>query len=64
LWNMTGQPAASFPWTSGADGLPIGVQLVGGVGREPDILRAATALQSTSQFMPKPSALLQRAGVK
>jgi aspartyl-tRNA(Asn)/glutamyl-tRNA(Gln) amidotransferase subunit A len=62
LWNMTGQPAASFPWTSGPDGLPIGVQLVGGVGREPDILRAATALQSASQFTAKPSALLKRAG--
>jgi aspartyl-tRNA(Asn)/glutamyl-tRNA(Gln) amidotransferase subunit A len=64
LWNMTGQPAASIPWTSGPDGLPIGVQLVGGVGREADILRAAKALQWASQFAPKPSALLARAALK
>jgi aspartyl-tRNA(Asn)/glutamyl-tRNA(Gln) amidotransferase subunit A len=45
LWNMTGQPAASVPWTIGHDGLPIGVQLVGDQGAEPDILRAAAALE-------------------
>jgi aspartyl-tRNA(Asn)/glutamyl-tRNA(Gln) amidotransferase subunit A len=61
LWNMTGQPAASVPWTSGQNGLPIGVQFVAGVGREADIFRAARALQSASQLMPKPSALLERA---
>jgi aspartyl-tRNA(Asn)/glutamyl-tRNA(Gln) amidotransferase subunit A len=45
LWNMTGQPAASAPWTVGSNGLPIGVQLVGDVGAEPDILRASAALE-------------------
>jgi aspartyl-tRNA(Asn)/glutamyl-tRNA(Gln) amidotransferase subunit A len=64
LWNMTGQPAASVPWAYAADGLPIGVQLVAGVGREADILRAAKALESASGFAPKPSALLARAALK
>ena len=63
LWNMTGQPAASFPWSVGPDELPIGVQLVANVGEEPDILRAATVLQSASQRTMRPSALLRRAHV-
>jgi aspartyl-tRNA(Asn)/glutamyl-tRNA(Gln) amidotransferase subunit A len=63
LWNMTGQPAASIPWTAWPDGLPIGVQLVGGIGAEPDILRAATALQSATAVPMRPSALLARANM-
>jgi aspartyl-tRNA(Asn)/glutamyl-tRNA(Gln) amidotransferase subunit A len=63
LWNMTGQPAASVPWGVGGDGLPMGVQLVGGVGAEPDIIRAAAALQRASPPMPRPAALLRQANV-
>jgi aspartyl-tRNA(Asn)/glutamyl-tRNA(Gln) amidotransferase subunit A len=48
LWNMTGQPSASVPWGQDDQGLPIGVQLVGWVGREPEILRAARALEERS----------------
>lgn len=29
VWNLTGQPAAVVPWDIDADGLPIGIQLVG-----------------------------------
>jgi aspartyl-tRNA(Asn)/glutamyl-tRNA(Gln) amidotransferase subunit A len=60
LWNMTGQPAASVPWTTGPDGLPIGVQLVAGVGAEPDIFRAAAALESASTAPMRPEALLDQ----
>jgi aspartyl-tRNA(Asn)/glutamyl-tRNA(Gln) amidotransferase subunit A len=63
LWNMTGQPAASVPWTPGPDGLPIGVQLVGRIGAEPDILRAAAALQAGIPAPMRPSALLARAKI-
>jgi aspartyl-tRNA(Asn)/glutamyl-tRNA(Gln) amidotransferase subunit A len=60
LWNMTGQPAASVPWTAGSDGMPIGVQLVAGMGAEPDIFRAAAVLESASTAPMRPEALLQR----
>jgi aspartyl-tRNA(Asn)/glutamyl-tRNA(Gln) amidotransferase subunit A len=60
LWNMTGQPAASVPWTTGPDGLPIGVQLVADVGAEADIFRAAAALESDATAPIRPAALLQR----
>ncbi len=45
LWNMTGQPAASVPVGFTHAGLPVGVQIVGRIGAEPDILRAAAAIQ-------------------
>jgi aspartyl-tRNA(Asn)/glutamyl-tRNA(Gln) amidotransferase subunit A len=58
LWNMTGQPAASVPWGPGPDGYPIGVQCVGGIGGESDILRAASALQAGAPAPMRPTALL------
>ena len=44
-WNMTGQPAASVPIGFTEDGLPVGVQIVGRMGGEADILRAARAIE-------------------
>lgn len=44
-FNMTGQPAASVPIGFTAAGLPVGVQIVGRVGGEADILRAARAIE-------------------
>jgi len=45
LWNVTGNPAASVPAGLGADGLPLAVQLVGGIGDEPTLLGVAAQLE-------------------
>lgn len=47
-WNMTGQPAASVPIGFTAAGLPVGVQIIGRMGGEADILRAARAIELRS----------------
>ena len=44
-WNMTGQPAASVPIGFTRAGLPIGVQIIGPVGGEANVLRAAAAIE-------------------
>ena len=48
-FNMTGQPAISLPTHVSPDGLPIGVQLVGGPWEEDVLLRLAAQLE---QAMP------------
>jgi aspartyl-tRNA(Asn)/glutamyl-tRNA(Gln) amidotransferase subunit A len=44
-WNMTGQPAASIPIGFTGSDLPVGVQIIGRMGGEADILRAARAIE-------------------
>jgi amidase len=44
-FNMTGQPAISLPLHWSDDGLPIGVQLVAGYGREDVLIRLASQLE-------------------
>jgi Asp-tRNA(Asn)/Glu-tRNA(Gln) amidotransferase A subunit family amidase len=41
LWTLCGMPAASVPLMQGANGLPIGAQLVGQRDRDPRLLRTA-----------------------
>jgi amidase len=49
-FNMTGQPAVSLPlhWTPG--GLPVGVQLVAGYGREDLLIRVASQLEQAAPW--------------
>jgi Asp-tRNA(Asn)/Glu-tRNA(Gln) amidotransferase A subunit family amidase len=49
LWTFCGTPAVSLPLLVGADGLPIGVQLVGARGDDARLLRTARALESRLQ---------------
>ena len=37
LWNVAGNPAAAVPCGTGADGLPLSVQLVGRTDGEPTL---------------------------
>jgi Asp-tRNA(Asn)/Glu-tRNA(Gln) amidotransferase A subunit family amidase len=44
LWTLIGFPSVNLPLLAGADGLPIGVQLIGAYGRDERLLRTAHAL--------------------
>ena len=48
-FDLTGSPAVSVPFGWSAEGLPIGVQLVGRHFDEPTLLRAAAALESARE---------------
>ena len=48
LFNVTGQPAASLPVAMSADGLPIGVQLVGRQDRDHVLLAVAADLERST----------------
>jgi len=41
MWTMLGVPAVSVPLLTGADGLPMGVQVIGRPGDDAQVLRAA-----------------------
>jgi amidase len=43
--NVSGQPAISVPIDSGSDALPVGVQLIAGLGREDILIRIAAQLE-------------------
>jgi Asp-tRNA(Asn)/Glu-tRNA(Gln) amidotransferase A subunit family amidase len=44
LWTLVGFPSLNLPLLANAEGLPIGVQLVGALGRDERLLRTARAL--------------------
>jgi aspartyl-tRNA(Asn)/glutamyl-tRNA(Gln) amidotransferase subunit A len=44
-WNMTGQPAVSVPIGFTKNGLPVGVQIIGWMGSEANLLRAAAVIE-------------------
>ena len=50
LFNMTGQPAMNLPLHRTADGLPVGVQLVGRLGREDDLFNLAGQLEQAQPW--------------
>ena len=43
--NLAGHPAISVPFGTGADGLPVGVQILAPALGEADMFRAAAALE-------------------
>jgi len=47
LWSLTGVPAIALPLLNGADGLPVGVQLIGPRGDDGRLLRSARWLVKT-----------------
>jgi aspartyl-tRNA(Asn)/glutamyl-tRNA(Gln) amidotransferase subunit A len=49
-FNLTQQPAASVPCGLASDGLPMGVQIVGGRGADAVVLQAARALELAQPF--------------
>lgn len=49
-FNVTGQPAISLPLGRSAAGLPVGVQLVAGYGREDVLLRLSAALEAAAPW--------------
>jgi amidase len=51
-WNIAGLPAASVPFGQDADGLPFGIQLVGGPGAEITLLSLAAQIE---QLRPWPT---------
>jgi amidase len=52
-FNMTGQPAISLPLHWSADGLPVGVHLVAGYGREDLLVRLAAQLETAAPWADK-----------
>lgn len=55
--NVTGQPALSIPLGCPDDGLPRGVQLVAGYGREDLLIRVASALEAAAPWSHRRPAL-------
>ena len=47
IWTLLGLPAVTLPLLTGAEGMPIGVQLVGRFGDDARVLRTARWLVAT-----------------
>ncbi|MGA9160616.1 MAG: amidase [Actinomycetota bacterium] len=53
--NVAGIPALTVPFSTSADGLPIGVQLIGPVHSEGPLLAAAQILRPSGSELPRPA---------
>ncbi|WP_021594708.1 MULTISPECIES: amidase [Actinomadura] len=47
-FNVTGQPAVSIPCGTASDGLPVGLQMAAGLGRDRDVLALAMTVQDAT----------------
>jgi amidase len=52
-FNVSGQPGINVPLHWNADGLPIGIQLVAGFGREDLLLRVAAQLETAQPWIDR-----------
>jgi amidase len=52
IWGVTGQPAISLPTHQTADGVPVGVQLIGPPGRDDLLLALAAQLEASIGWSP------------
>jgi aspartyl-tRNA(Asn)/glutamyl-tRNA(Gln) amidotransferase subunit A len=50
-FNLTGHPAITLPCGFGADGLPVGVQLIGRLRAEADLLQASALFERSSDLL-------------
>jgi amidase len=57
IWNVTGQPAVTVPLYETADGIPVGIQLVGPPGRDDLVLALAAQLEGALGRHPRGLAL-------
>src|SRR5699024_7119240 len=55
LWNLAGYPALTIPFDRHTNGLPVGVQLVAGEGREDLLLRVAAQLEQLRPWRRSPA---------
>ncbi len=53
VFNVTGQPAASVPVSLAANGMPIGMQLIGKQGEDHVVLRMAAHLESVTGWISR-----------
>jgi amidase len=53
IWGVTGQPAISLPIHQTADGVPVGVQLIGPPGRDDLLLALAAQLEESVGWRPR-----------
>jgi len=60
--NLTGQPAASMPAGLTADGLPVGLQIIGAPRADHTVLRAMRAYERASGWTWPPAELLEAVG--
>jgi len=52
-FNLTGHPAITIPCGFGRDGLPIGLQLVGRLRQESDLLAAASVFETARNLVSR-----------